>query len=915
MPTPNNSSHQPAEQLAGQKRPQHSIRGVCRAILLAGAASVGGVALMSSGVAIAADTTDATTDAAADQTTENKLTEVVVSSDRLSSHEQLGSLHDTPKSIDIIGGADLASLNEVNITDVLRRLANVQFDYGNPRTGGVALRGVNGGTAAGDNVDPSVLTSVDGVSYVYAPLANGSDFFDIESVAITRGPGGTEGGYNSSLGVLEITTRKPTFTPEAEASITYGTHNSLLTEAAVGGPIIDGKLAFRAAFERDYADGEYENSFSEIAGRSSYVNTDRTQARIEFLWTPLDDLSALLIGDYQPKGNEYLNGLTFHLPGPATYANGAPINTSTTGQVKLLRSWFASDTSYTVADYFGEPVNQDNNGAITTGTGGLALTLDWKLPIGDLKAISAYRNHYFSAANDDGTPFDITDDGGYITYYHQFTQEVRLNSNSGGRVDWVAGLYYLDNWDSNISRSRYGSDAGAWNSSAAQYTALDATAAGQLLMENSQDRVYRGLAQTDSTESYAAFGHVDIHVTDPLVLGLGARISHQDRGIWESGEVLDQGFGAALNPVSINSVQLDGFNSTATGALAAGNSAAQSALANSVAQQYFGVATYSALSAAQQQQVAYAKQLRAQALGALFGSTTGTPYSAWLPSGEVSLRYNINDDVTPYVTYQRGVKSGATQINGTTSLVETYKMEPEKSNSFEVGVNNKLLGNTLIINGDIYLDNVYNFQQSITFYDPVATQLANTGQPVYTTANGNVPWVQLKGVELDAVYSGIDGLQLRLSGAYNDAIYKSYPYASYPYEDGNLPGTINPATGVAYPNYISLNGKTLPNAPKVRFDFDTSYHHDFFGGVAHGDADYNYQGRQNGDPSGSAYAWVGGYGLVNLALGWSTRNGGLDVSLVSKNAFQNRYHSANTATSWTPGYPAWYGIRVSSKLY
>jgi len=914
--------------------PQISVRAavasVCngsRAIRLTRAATLGGVLLALAGpsfasaaTADAAAATATATDAAAatdaatsdaaqlgnSNDTGNNLTEVVVSSDKLSSHSQLESLHDVPKAEAIIGGADLQSLNEVSITDVLRRLANVQFDYGNPRTGGIALRGVNGGTSAGDNVDPSVLVNVDGVSYIYAPLANGSDFFDIESVSVTRGPQGTEGGYNSSLGTLDVTTRKPSFTPEAEGSLTYGTHNSLLTEAAIGGPIIDGTLAWRGAFERNYQDGEYENSFLEIAGRSSYVNTDRTQARFELLATPFDDFSALLIADYQPKGSEYLNGLTFHLPTPNYYANGAAVVQANQPVGKLARSWFANEASFSFADYLANPVDQDNNGAITTGTGGVALTLDYKLPFGDLKSISAYRNHYFSAANDDGTPFDITDDGGYITYYHQFTQELRLNSNPGGRIDWVGGLYYLDNYDSNLTRSRYGSDAGAWDASAAQYAVLDTNPDGQLLMENSQDRVYRGTQQVDTTEAAAAFGHINVHITDPFTFGLGLRLTHQDRTIVQSGEVLDQGYGTNLDPVAINDVQLNGFNSNATtGALVAGNTAAQLAVANQLAQQYFGVATYSSLTSAQLAQVANAKSLRASALGSLYLPTVGTPYTAWLPSGEASLSYKINDDVTPYFTYQRGVKSGATQINTVTNVGgSAYQLEPEVSNSFELGLNNKFLANTLIVNADAYLDNVYNFQQTVYYFDAAATALAANGTPVYASGNGNVPWVQLKGFEVDSVYSGIEGLQLRLSGSYNDALYKNYNFAARPAEQGNIS-----------PAFRSLDGSVLPNAPKVRIDLDANYHRSLFGGVVHTDVDYAYQGRQNTDPALSSYGWVGGYGLVNFAVGFSTAKGGFDVSLVSKNTFQNRYLSARSWNSFTPGNPAWYGLRVASKFY
>ncbi len=162
-------------------------------------------------------------------------------------------------------------------------------------------------------------------------------------------------------------------------------------------------LAWRGAFERNYQDGEYENSFVEIAGRSSYVNTDRTQARFELLATPFDNFSGLLIADYQPKGNEYLNGLTFHLPTPNTYA----MERRSLRPTSRWANWRAAGSQ-------ARPVSRSKTTWPSGGSGqqrgdyhrnrGVALTLDYRLPFGDLKSISAYRNHYFSAANDDGTP-------------------------------------------------------------------------------------------------------------------------------------------------------------------------------------------------------------------------------------------------------------------------------------------------------------------------------------------------------------------------------------------------------------------------------------------------------------------------------------------------------------------------------
>lgn len=296
---------------------------------------------------------------------------------RARKRSEVEKVKEVPKSISAVSGAELDRYSATNVTDILKRVGNVRWNYGNPRTGSFSLRGLNVGS--GDAIDPSVGIVVDGISYAYSPLAAGTDFFDIESVQVTRGPQGTAGHKNTSLGEVIITNKKPTFTPEVDGSITWGTNNTLKTQAAIGGPVIDGLLAWRGSFSRNQADGDYTNVFEDIRYRQYYVNTDRTFGRTQFLYTPSDDFKALFSVHYQPKGTENLNGLTFKLKEPLTYANGGVVDRTTLPEQKLVRDWFTRQSAYTVDDYFTYPVYSDNNGGIMTSTKGGNVNLDWKV--------------------------------------------------------------------------------------------------------------------------------------------------------------------------------------------------------------------------------------------------------------------------------------------------------------------------------------------------------------------------------------------------------------------------------------------------------------------------------------------------------------------------------------------------------
>jgi iron complex outermembrane receptor protein len=57
---------------------------------------------------------------------------------------------------------------------------------------------------------PSMGTVADGVNFGLSQLAN-FDFYDVESVDVTRGPQGTLGGKGASSGVDSVNTGRPSF--------------------------------------------------------------------------------------------------------------------------------------------------------------------------------------------------------------------------------------------------------------------------------------------------------------------------------------------------------------------------------------------------------------------------------------------------------------------------------------------------------------------------------------------------------------------------------------------------------------------------------------------------------------------------------------------------------------------------------
>lgn len=796
------------------------------------------------------------------------------------SRNRIERLQDVPISVSVVQGAELDRMDAYSVGAIAKRAANVSWNIGNQRTSSISIRGI-GKIGQTEAQDPSVNVIVDGVSYSYNALTSSFDFVDVDTVEVARGPQGTLQGKNASVGSITINTRRPSFTPTADYTLAFGKNNGVLGVAAVGGAVVDDLIAWRGTFSVDRQPGDKVNAYNRDI---TYTNTDRVSGRVQFLVTPAENLSARLEGDVQPRAGETTNGRTINLPSPTTYPNGAPY-TALTNPQRLQRSWFSKNPGYTLADYFGG-IDNDNQRPLVTGSSGLTADVNWKLPDGlTLTSITAWKTYHFDAVNDEGTPFDVyRNAGGFWNDYRQASQELRLSSPVGGFVDWQGGLFLLKVHNVAEYRRAWGTDAGAWFASNAQYKTLDATPAGQVLMQDSlaylaEDYNSPSGLQDIVNRSAAVFAQANWHFTEALTLTTGLRLTHEDRRNTGSSQVTSAGSGAPLDDTS-----------------AAGNDA--------IAQQYFGAAGWASLTAQQQAQVAAARAIRAGAEGVLFPSRQAQPWRGNQPAVTLSPSLKFSPAVTGYVTYQHGEKAGVAQlVNGVSSPVK-----PEKTNAFELGLKSALLDRTLILNADVFDMVMHDYQQAVGVYDPYTTALKNDGTLYYTSATGNAPKVDVKGLEFDGVYGGLPRTTLRFSGAYNKAVYRSFPNSPLPVE---IPAPANNSA----PPYRDVSGMTLAGAPRFTFNVGADWHQPFGGDKdAHVSANVAYSSRYYTDVALSQFSVVGRSVLTDFALGAGKRDKSFDVSLIVKNLFDNQTPQARTWTSITPAVPRTFAVQLTGKL-
>ena len=828
---------------------------------------------------------------------------------------KLAALKEVTVSASVVGGDELHSTQATDMNSILQRAGNVKWNPGNSRTSGLTMRGL-GMLAVTDQMDTSVGSVVDGVPYSYGSM-NTFDQFDVDTVEVDRGPQGTAGGKNFSIGQVSVNNKQASFTNEASASATYGRYNTVIGDGAIGGTAIEGLLAYRAAIHVNKGDGNTGNLYN--PGQTWY-NRDREAVRLSFLLTPAENFTAKLVLDDQPSSSEMYNGNLFYKPTPGTYANGAVNPLSTDAKTRLGRAWFTTGLpSYSYQNTYLNGAGQNafdmNNQfpLVSNGRGAVA-TLDWQLGNYKLTSITAARGYNFQAFNDEGTPFNISQNGGgSIHNFSQLSQELKLSSSIGKLVDYQVGAYLLDRKMNLGGATGFGSDAGAWFASTAQYNTLYADGSGKSLMQNSLNGLLTQKIDQIDNQTAAGFAEAKWHITDPLTLTTGVRASNEDRQNSTYKNITTNGAGAALNPVSVNSVQMGGFDSNATtGVLTPGaNNATQLALADSVAKQYFGAANYAALTAPQKTQVATAKALRQTNIGVLWNQVPGRPYKSTQPSFNVSPSYKINEQVTAYTSWRFTEKAGFSQtVNGVSSLIE-----PEKNNSFELGFKSTLLNSDLLFNGDVFLSEINNYQQGVSILDSYTTNLARQSNPsapaTYIAASGNAPGVRAFGVELDGAYGGIPYTSIRFAGSYNNATYTDFKQNAVPLELGNSASPYRDVTGMTLPGAAKF---TFNIGPEVRVPLkligvDIAGNQEF-----HANFNTSFTSAFNSDPLLSSYGWIHPNSTTDVSVGVGRRDKGFDLSFVGKNIFYNATPGAVLWNSQTLGQPQWFGVMLSGKM-
>ncbi|RMF11510.1 MAG: TonB-dependent receptor [Alphaproteobacteria bacterium] len=393
------------------------------------------------------------------------------------------SIQDVPIAVSAFNQDTLDQIQAVDVSDLVIRTPNftmTQFNIGEPQ---YYIRGV-GSTSDSAGGDPTVAVFIDEV-YIGRGGGSNFDFFDLERVEVLRGPQGTLFGRNTSGGAISVVTSKPSHEAYAKVQATYGNYDTIAGKAVINGPLGD-TVAAKASVSYRTRDGYSEN----IITGEDLNDAENFSARLQFLVTPSDRLSILVSGDYsddQTKGNA-------RVPFPVF---------DDTPTAPLIRLLYPEDTDIRKS-YSGPDTFQDRE------IWGLMARVDYEADYGTWTSITAYRETELSWFEDLSvlpSPWILVNLDRADEKADQFSQELRLASPSGSKVEWVAGVYYFTE---SVDRSE------------------------QFIVEFAPLPIAGGdvtFFQDAENTSYAAFGQVTYPVSDQFSVTAGVRYTYDEKDI------------------------------------------------------------------------------------------------------------------------------------------------------------------------------------------------------------------------------------------------------------------------------------------------------------------------------------------------------------------------------------------------
>ncbi|WP_022978672.1 TonB-dependent receptor [Nevskia ramosa] len=441
------------------------------------------------------------------------------------------SLQKVPIAVSVINGDFLNQTGAFNVNRLKEALPSVQFYSTNPRNSALNIRGLGAPYGlTNDGIEQGVGLYIDGV-YFARPAAATLDFIDVEQIEVLRGPQGTLYGKNTTAGAVNVTTKKPSFTPGSAVELSYGNYGYVQGKASLTGPLTD-DIAARISFSGTQRDGFLYN----VATQDDVNDLSNLGIRGQILYNVLDNLSLTFAGDWTRQRPE---GYT------QVVAGVAPTLRAENRQYAAI----AASLNYTPPSFnafdrltdVGSPIQSYQD------LGGGSLTADWDTGYGKFTSISAYRVWDWRPSNDrDFIGLPVNTVSAATSYQEQLSQEFRFAGDINDDLNYVVGLFgFHQVIKSNpVQTTALGSAASRW------LLAGTANASNSALLDGLTQR----LSVRSVFDSAALFGQLEWKLTDQIRVLPGLRLNYDRKKINYDAQV--SGGQDTSNDPALRAVQL-----------------------------------------------------------------------------------------------------------------------------------------------------------------------------------------------------------------------------------------------------------------------------------------------------------------------------------------------------------------------
>jgi iron complex outermembrane recepter protein len=619
------------------------------------------------------------------------------------------SAQTVPISVQVINSELLAAKGIQTTNDLQKLVPGVILNgAGSMSNSTYTIRG-QGKNVTGPGL-PSVITYVNEI-----PLPSIGSFaptFDLDNVQVLKGPQGTLFGRNTTGGAVLVYTKTPTYDFGGYVQGDVGNFGKHAFQGAINVPLIEDKLAIRAAASIDRRDGYTDN----VSTGQDQDDVHSDAFRLSVLFEPTATLKNVLVLDYMTSDTNSLGFYPFEPLTPGVTAAVAALQTRGDRTIESSIRPFDKETFWgvtntttanlgavTFKNIFGYRYTKVSNYQNATG---LANT-----PLPDL---GPFLSSIGYVPGEPGTLITTRN----VSITRQYSDEMQLSGTAfEGSASWLLGAFWLD-------QGPAGQD----------YLTLDIfrpTSPSPTLVANANN-FFGGIWPVGSQvntmyvdKSKALFGNVSLDVGKWIKPLEGLTFNAGYRYTWDEESVCSNGSTSTL--LSDGTSIFKPFEGFSDCKAFAGNALS--------APSFYGVGKFEA------------------------------------PTYTIGLDYKLNDDVFVYFTTRSGYRAGG--LNGPTlapALAQFQTFDPQKVTDYEVGLHTKWQS------GDWRgRFNIAAFTGEFTDIQLQATGItANSGIPGVDASNApsntaltiNAGSSRAEGVEIDGSISPFQGLNVSFAAAY-----------------------------------------------------------------------------------------------------------------------------------------------------